>query len=259
VIAREVFGSQDALIKIDMSEFSEKHTASRLVGAPAGYVGYEDGGKLTDKIRKQPYSVVLFDELEKAHSDIYNMLLQIIEDGKLTDAKGRSVDFSNTILILTSNLGADALRGGLQFGFSGSHDSAAQHNEHIAKARKELDRYLRPELLNRFDEIVTFGQLTRQDASKIFDRMATDLRNRLARKHITVRITPSAKKMLLEKGFTSKDGVRPLARVIENEIEHRIAELLLSDEVSAGSIIVFTAKGGQVVAHCEHEGQKVVA
>ena len=259
VIAREVFGSQDALIKIDMSEFSEKHTASRLVGAPAGYVGYEDGGKLTDKIRKQPYSVVLFDELEKAHSDIYNMLLQIIEDGKLTDAKGRSVDFSNTILILTSNLGADALRTTSPFGFGGSHDDAAQRDEQTAKARKELDRYLRPELLNRFDEIVTFRQLTRQDASKIFDRMATDLRNRLARKHITVRITPSAKKTLLEKGFTSKDGVRPLARVIENEIEHRIAELLLSDEVSAGSIIVFTAKSGQLVAHCEHEGQKVVA
>ncbi len=259
VIAREVFGSQDALIKIDMSEFSEKHTASRLVGAPAGYVGYEDGGKLTDKIRKQPYSVVLFDELEKAHSDIYNMLLQIIEDGKLTDAKGRSVDFSNTILILTSNLGADALRTTSPFGFGGNHDDAAQRDEQTAKARKELDRYLRPELLNRFDEIVTFRQLTRQDASKIFDRMATDLRNRLARKHITVRITPSAKKTLLEKGFTSKDGVRPLARVIENEIEHRIAELLLSDEVSAGSIIVFTAKNGQLVAHCEHEGQKVVA
>lgn len=241
VLAREVFGSQDALIKIDMSEFAEKHNTSRLVGAPAGYVGYEDGGKLTDKVRRQPYSVILFDEIEKAHPDVFQLLLQLLEDGTLTDAKGREVSFRNTIVILTSNLGADKMMKESELGFH----SAKQHSKeldslHARNARyasEALEKFMKPELINRFDGIVTFRALTREEVGKIFDLMIEELRQRLVRKGIGVVVSPTAKQHLIHEGYSAKFGARPLRRVIEDKVEHAIAEGLLAGNYEKGAIL----------------------
>lgn len=247
VLAREVFGSEKQLIKIDMSEFSERHTASRLVGAPAGYVGYDEGGQLTDKIRRQPYSVVLFDEIEKAHRDVFQLLLQLLEDGTLSDAKGRKVDFSNTIIILTSNLGAERMQKQAALGFATSSQKdrekladAHVKTEHIA--REALANVMRPELLARFDDIIVFNALTKLEAGKIFDLLVDDVRLRLNRKGIGLAVTPQAKRWLVEKGYDEKHGVRPLRRVIQNELEHMIAEGLLDDMWSHGDILCVGVK-----------------
>lgn len=249
VLAREVFGSEDALIKIDMSEFAEKHNTSRLVGAPAGYVGYEDGGKLTDKIRRQPYSVVLFDEIEKAHPDVFQLLLQLLEEGTLTDAKGRKVSFRNTIIILTSNLGADKMMKESELGFHSNKQSDAAldqlHDRNATYAREALDKFMRPELINRFDAIVTFRALTRDEVSKIFDLLIDELRHRLVRKGLGLVIKPAAKKYLIDKGYSAKYGARPLRRTIEDEVEHAIAEGVLAENYEKGAILeVTTRKGG---------------
>lgn len=248
VLAREVFGSSDALIKIDMSEFGEKHTTSRLIGAPAGYVGYEDGGKLTDKVRRQPYSVVLFDEIEKAHPDVFQLLLQLLEDGTLTDAKGRSVSFRNTIIILTSNLGADKMMQESSLGFhSQKQDDKKLESLHVRNEKltqEALEKFMRPELINRFDGIVTFRALTRNEVAKIFDLQIEELRQRLVRQGLGIRIRPSAKRLLMNKGYSAKFGARPLRRVIEDELEHTIAEGVLSGIYEKGAILdVSTHKG----------------
>ncbi len=251
VLAREVFGSDDALIKIDMSEFGEKHNTSRLVGAPAGYVGYEDGGKLTDKIRRQPYSVVLFDEIEKAHSDVFNMLLQLLEDGKLTDSKGHEVDFSNTIIILTSNLGAEKMMQESSLGF---HATSAKdekkldelHQENAGAARDALDKHMRPELINRFDDIVVFRALTPKEVGKIFDNLIDELQERLVQKGLRLVIKPTAKRYIIKKGYDEKFGARPLRRAIQNELEHRLAEGILDEEYERGSLLTVTARGGDL-------------
>lgn len=258
VIAREVFGSDEALIKIDMSEFSEKHTTSRLLGAPAGYVGYEDGGKLTDKIRRQPYSVVLFDEIEKAHRDVFQLLLQLLEDGKLTDAKGRSVNFSHTIIILTSNLGASKMVKDAKLGFAAAHRTSKQrveqlHKEHAEAAEAELAKMMRPELINRFDGIITFSMLSREDVSKIFNLLIDDLNRRLVAQGIRLQVTPSAKRLLIQRGFDEKQGVRPLRRVIENELEHQIAEGILRGVYQKGTVLKATAN--QKTIRLEPEGE----
>lgn len=248
VLAKEVFGSENALIKIDMSEFAEKHNTSRLVGAPAGYIGYEDGGKLTDKIRRQPYSVVLFDEIEKAHPDVFQLLLQLLEEGQLTDAKGRSVSFRNTIIILTSNLGADKMMKESEIGFRSAKahtaEGDAEHARNVTYAREALERFMRPELINRFDGIVTFRALNRTEVGKIFDLQVEELRKRLVRKGLGLRVRPAAKRHLIEKGYTVKYGARPLRRVIEDEVEHAIAEGLLASTYPKGAILeVYVAKG----------------
>ena len=242
VLAREVFGSEKNLIKIDMSEFGERHTTSRLVGAPAGYVGYEDGGQLTDKIRRQPYSVVLFDEIEKAHPDVFQLLLQLLEDGKLTDAKGRAVDFSNTIIILTSNLGADKMRREAALGFSARSKSDAENVENLHKENRQaaleaLERMMRPELINRFDGIVVFRALTRAEVGKIFDLLIDELRTRLNRKGLGLTVDRSAKKWFIDRGYDTKNGARPLRRVIQNNLEHMIADGLLAEEYHKGDVI----------------------
>lgn len=242
VLAREVFGSEKSLIKIDMSEFSERHTASRLVGAPAGYVGYEDGGQLTDKIRRQPYSVVLFDEIEKAHPDVFQFLLQLLEDGKLTDAKGRAVDFSNAIVILTSNLGADKMRKEAALGFNAKSKNdienvEALHEDNRKAALEALDRIMRPELINRFDSIVVFKSLTRLEVGKIFDLLIEELRQRINRKGLGLEITRPAKKWFIDRGYDPKNGARPLRRVIQNDLEHMIADGLLGDDYRKGDVI----------------------
>lgn len=252
VLAREVFGSEENLVKIDMSEFAERHTTARLVGAPAGYVGYEDGGKLTDKIRRQPYSVVLFDEIEKAHPDVFQILLQLLEDGVLTDAKGRQVSFRNTIIILTSNLGADKMMKESSLGF---HVATKQdekqldvvHGRNAKAAEDELQKMMRPELINRFDGIVTFRALTRKEVSVIFDNFIAELKTRLVRKGLGLTITPGAKKYLIDRGYSEKYGARPLRRVIEDDLEHEIAAGIISGEYQKGDILEARVKNGELL------------
>lgn len=251
VIAKEVFGSEDALIKIDMSEFKERHTSSRLVGAPAGYVGYEDGGQLTDKVRRQPYSVVLLDEIEKAHPDIFQLLLQLLEDGTLTDAKGHKVDFSNTIIILTSNLGAEVMYRESELGFEMSsakdrEELNTMHEHNVSAANKALEGMMRPELINRFDKVVVFRALTKKEVTKILDIQLAELTTRLQRKGIGLTVKNSAKKLLIEKGYDAKRGVRPLRRVIQDELEHPIAEGLLSNDYEKGHILTISAQRGNI-------------
>lgn len=258
VLAREVFGSDDALIKIDMSEFSERHNTSRLLGAPAGYVGYEDGGKLTDKIRRQPYSVVLFDEIEKAHREVFQLLLQLLEDGKLTDAKGRSVDFSNTIVILTSNLGADKMMKESSLGFFASSASDKRqldvvHEENATAATDALQKMMRPELINRFDAVVTFRALTRTEISKIFDNLIEELQERLIRKGILLQVKPAAKRLLIQEGYDEKFGARPLRRKIQDLLEHRIADGILAGTFEKGMVLEVTARKGEIVVNVQPE------
>lgn len=241
ILAREVFGGDDALIKIDMSEFEEKHNVARLVGAPAGYVGYEDGGKLTEQIRRHPYSVVLFDEIEKAHPDVFNILLQILEDGALTDGQGTKVKFNNSIVILTSNLGAEEMYRESELGFTAKtkKDTKALEAEHAANeaaAMKALRKLMRPELVNRFDSIVTFNALTEKNVSRIFDNMIAVLKKRMAEKSIGLEISEEAKKHLIEKGFDVKNGARPLRRAIEDELESLLADHILDGSLDKGLV-----------------------
>ena len=241
ILAREVFGGDDALIKIDMSEFEEKHNVARLVGAPAGYVGYEDGGKLTEQIRRHPYSVVLFDEIEKAHPDVFNILLQILEDGALTDGQGTKVKFNNSIVILTSNLGAEEMYRESELGFSvkTKKDAAVLEAEHAANeaaAMRALRKLMRPELVNRFDSIVTFNALTEKNVSRIFDNMIAVLKKRMAAKSIGLEISDEAKKHLIEKGFDIKNGARPLRRAIEDELESLLADHILDGSLDKGLV-----------------------
>lgn len=258
VLAREVFGSDDALIKIDMSEFGEKHNTSRLLGAPAGYVGYEDGGQLTDKIRRQPYSVVLFDEIEKAHKDVFQLLLQLLEDGKVTDAKGRSVDFSNTIIILTSNLGADKMMKESSLGFhvatrSDQKHLDAVHEENAVAAEEALSKMMRPELINRFDAIVTFRALTRAEVAKIFDNLINELQERLIRKGIHLHIKPPAKRLLIKEGYSETFGARPLRRAIQDKLEHTLADGILGGEYEKGSVLEIGVGKGEITVEVASE------
>ncbi len=251
VLAREVFGSEDALIKIDMSEFGERHTSARLVGAPAGYVGYDDGGQLTDKIRRQPYSVVLLDEIEKAHPDVFQLLLQLLEDGRLTDAKGRSVDFSNTIVILTSNLGAEAMQKEASLGFrlktSGDIEKLeAMHEQNEEAAHAALRSMMRPELINRFDSIVVFHALTRREISKIFDIQLEDLQERLMRKGLRATLKPKAKKWLIDQGYDEQNGARPLRRALQDYLEHLIADGILAGTYKKGDVLEVNVKDNQL-------------
>lgn len=249
VLAREFFGSENALVKIDMSEFGEHHNVSRLVGAPAGYVGYDEGGQLTDKIRRQPYSLVLFDEIEKAHPDVFNVLLQILEDGYLTDAKGRRIDFTNTIVIMTSNVGAEKLQKEANLGFHAKSSSELRnldelHENNESRVRDELKKLLRPELLNRIDKTIVFRALTQKDIYKIIDLQIAELKERLQRKGLSVELKPAAKNYLLAHGYDAHNGVRPLRRLIQDTIEDHLALDLLDEKYEKGDIIQVAAKKG---------------
>ena len=241
VIAREVFGGENALVKIDMSEFGEKHNVSRLVGAPAGYIGYDDGGKLTEAVRRKPYSVILFDEIEKAHPDVFNLLLQILEDGVLTDGQGNKIKFNNTIVILTSNLGsADMYREG-ELGFTAKTPKdkkalAEEYEENKSYAMKALKKVMRPELINRLDDIEVFHALTKKDVEKIFDNLINDLKKRLATKGIGIKIDDKAKDYLISQGYDPKNGARPLRRKIEDEVESLLSEEIISGGLTKGDI-----------------------
>ena len=256
VIAREVFGGDNALIKIDMSEFGEKHNVSRLVGAPAGYVGYDDGGKLTEAVRRHPYSVVLFDEIEKAHPEVFNMLLQILEDGVLTDGQGNHIKFNNTIIILTSNLGADEMYDDAEFGF-GTKDKKSDkfvEEEYEASknaAMKALKKSMRPELINRLDAIEVFHALTKKQVEQIFDNMISDLKKRLAVKSFGLKLTKKASDFLIEKGFDPKNGARPLRRAIEDYLESILSEAIISEQIKKGEIAVVDQKGDKLVLEIE--------
>ena len=256
VLAREFFGKDEALIKIDMSEFGERHTVARLVGAPAGYVGYEEGGQLTDKIRRHPYSLVLFDEIEKAHPEVFNMLLQIFEDGELTDAKGRKVSFRNTIIMLTSNIGAKLLQKEVQLGFASTQSTQnvdALHAQNSAKVKEELKKHMRPELINRIDKVIVFRALNKKNVKKIIDVQINELARRLQRQKIGIKLTTAAKNWLLEKGYDVHNGVRPMRRTIQDEIEDQIAEGILSGQFVSGDVINVDARKKQLSLSALHE------
>lgn len=251
VLAREFFGSEEALVKIDMSEFGEHHNVSRLVGAPAGYVGYDDGGQLTDKVRRQPYSLILFDEIEKAHPEVFNMLLQLLEDGYLTDAKGRRIDFTNTIVIMTSNIGADKLQKEVKLGFHAKKSSELKdldelHERNESSVRDELKKILRPELLNRIDKTIVFRALTQKDIYKIIDLQINELKDRLHRKGLSVQLSSAAKQYLLDHGYDAHNGVRPLRRLIQDTIEDHLAHRLLNEKFEPGDIIQVATKKGSL-------------
>ena len=258
VLAREVFGSEKALIKIDMSEFGDRHTAARLIGAPAGYVGYDDSNQLTDKVRRQPYSVILFDEIEKAHPDVLQLLLQILEDGSLTDGKGRHVNFSHSVIILTSNIGAEAMQKEASLGFRAqskkdTDDLRDLHERNSDVARDRLKQIMRPELINRFDNIIVFKALTKREIRRILDVLMTDLQERLMAKGLRVVLSSAAKNMLIEKGYDEFNGARPLRRAIEDLVEHPIAEGVLSDTFTPGSVLEATVKNNHIVVSLKKE------
>ena len=237
-LAQFLFGDADALIQLDMSEYSEKHTASRLFGAPPGYVGYDEGGQLTEKVRRRPFSVVLFDEIEKAHPDIFNSLLQVLEDGRLTDAQGRVVDFKNTIIIMTTNLGTRDISKSLSLGFANVADAQGSYERMKAKVGDELKTHFRPEFLNRIDDIVVFHQLTEAEIVKIVDLMVAHLDERLKAKDMGIELTTGAKSLLAKRGYDPVLGARPLRRTIQRELEDVLSEKMLFGDLKAGEIIL---------------------
>ena len=228
-LAQFMFGDADALIQIDMSEYMEKHNVSRLIGAPPGYVGFEEGGQLTEKIRRRPYSVVLLDELEKAHPDVFNMLLQVMEEGRLTDSFGRNVDFRNTILIMTTNAGAEAIKNESAFGFQKPDDDAG-YDSMKKRVNERIEKFFRPEFLNRVDDVIVFHHLTVEDLKKVIDIELAKVRERLDERGLKLELTEAAKQFLIKKGSDTDFGARPLRRAIENYIEDPVSEELLKGE-----------------------------
>ena len=251
-LAQFMFGDEDTLIHLDMSEYMEKHNVSRLVGAPPGYVGYEEGGQLTEQIRRRPYAVVLFDEIEKAHPDVFNMLLQIMEEGRLTDSFGRHVDFRNTILIMTSNIGADLIKGGGGFGF-GKKDAESNFDSIKSVLMKEIERFFRPEFINRLDDVIVFRPLTKEDLVTIVEYETAKVRKRIEERGHVFSIDQKAKDFLIEKGFNPEFGARPLRRAIGTYIEDPISEMLLSGDIDAPSTITVTHEEGKDHLRFENE------
>ncbi len=242
-LAEFLFGDEDSLIQLDMSEFMEKHTVSRLVGSPPGYVGYEEGGQLTEKVRRKPFSVVLFDEVEKAHPDVFNTLLQILEDGRLTDSQGRVVDFKNTVLIMTSNLGTRDIGKGFNLGFQKDHDKIGAYERMKTKVQDELKQHFRPEFLNRIDDIVVFHQLSEEEIVQIVDLMLARVDTQLRNKDMGLEVTTAAKLLLASKGYDPVLGARPLRRTIQREIEDSLSEQILFGTLKAGQIVVVDVEG----------------
>ena len=242
-LAEFLFGDEDALISLDMSEFSERHTASRLFGSPPGYVGYEEGGQLTEKVRRKPFSVVLFDEVEKAHPDIFNSLLQVLEEGRLTDSQGRVVDFKNTVIIMTTNLGSRDVSKGLMLGFAPDDNEGNAYEQMKSKVQQELKQHFRPEFLNRIDDTIVFHQLTESEIIEIVDLMIASLEKRLQDKDMAIELTPPAKALLAERGYDPTLGARPLRRTIQREIEDPLSEKMLFGDLNPGSIVVVDVEG----------------
>ncbi|CAL9652785.1 ATP-dependent Clp protease ATP-binding subunit [Saccharothrix sp. NPDC042600] len=242
-LANFLFGEDDALIQIDMGEFHDRYTASRLFGAPPGYVGYEEGGQLTEKVRRKPFSVVLFDEIEKAHQEVYNTLLQVLEDGRLTDGQGRTVDFKNTVIIFTSNLGTSDISKAVGLGFTSGQDTASNYERMKNKVNDELKKHFRPEFLNRIDDIIVFHQLTQDEIIKMVDLMIARVEQQLKNKDMAIELTDKAKKLLAKRGFDPVLGARPLRRTIQREIEDQLSEKILFGEIQPGQIIITDVEG----------------
>ncbi|HEV7948453.1 MAG TPA: AAA family ATPase, partial [Glaciihabitans sp.] len=232
-LAEFLFDDEDALISLDMSEYGEKHTVSRLFGAPPGFVGFEEGGQLTEKVRRKPFSVVLFDEIEKAHPDIFNSLLQILEEGRLTDGQGRVVDFKNTVIIMTTNLGTRDISG-TPIGFTSASDTATSYDRMRGKVVEELKKHFKPEFLNRVDETIVFPQLSPEELLQIVDLFITRLKDRLMDRDLTIELTLAAKERLIKIGFDPSLGARPLRRAVQHEVEDRLSEKILHGELNAG-------------------------
>ncbi len=241
-LAEFLFGDEDAMIQVDMSEYMEKHSVSRLVGSPPGYIGYDEGGQLTEAVRRKPYSVVLLDEIEKAHPDVFNILLQILEDGKLTDAQGRRVDFRNTIVIMTSNIGAAQISKNQSLGFTLGDESGLSYDDMKDRVMSELKKVFRPELINRIDETIVFHKLTKEEIMSIVDLMLRRLREQMTTHEVTIELTEEAKELLVEKGYDPAMGARPLRRAIQRHIEDPLADFVLGRELSPGSSIVVARK-----------------
>ena len=244
-LAEFLFGDESALIQLDMSEFGEKHTASRLFGAPPGYVGYDEGGQLTEKVRRKPFSVVLFDEIEKAHADIFNTLLQVLEDGRLTDSQGRMVDFKNTVIIMTTNLGTREINKGVQTGFQADNDQVGSYQRMKNRVQEELKQQFRPEFLNRVDEVIVFPQLGMEEIREIVDLMITKLQERTKEQDMTLRLTDAAREELATRGFDPVLGARPLRRTIQRDIEDALSEKILFGDIEPGQEIVVDVREGE--------------
>ena len=244
VLSDELFTNQESMIKIDMSEYMERYNVSRLIGAPPGYVGYEEGGHLSEKVRRNPYSIVLFDEMEKAHSDVYNILLQILDEGHLTDSLGHDIDFRNTIIIITTNVGTQQVSSS-KIGFADKNSKIK--NDNSSNIKKEINKYFKPEFLNRIDDIITFNSLTEKNLYKIIDLQLNDLRYNLSKKNMKLQVNPTAKKVLLQNGSHREWGARPIRRIIQNDIENIISYKYLSGELKENSKIIVNGKGDRLI------------
>lgn len=263
MLSEELFHDRDAMIKIDMSEFMERHNVSRLVGAPAGYVGYDEGGQLTEQVRRKPYSLILFDELEKAHPDVFNMLLQVLEDGYVTDAKGRRVDFRNTVIIMTSNVGASDMHKEVELGFHtetpGEEKQLEQEHAKVkAKVLEDLRKQFRPEFLNRLDATIVFKTLSQNDIKKILTIQLADLQKRLDEQQLRLKVTASAKSLLMEKGYDMKQGARPMRRAIQDLLEDPLATGLLDGRFNEGDTVTATRRGDQIHLSAERPAAKII-
>ncbi len=259
-LAEYLFGDEGMLIQIDMSEYMEKHTVSRLIGSPPGYVGFEEGGQLTEAVRRKPYSVVLFDEVEKAHPEVFNILLQILEDGRLTDAQGRTIDFKNTILIMTSNIGARFIQKATPIGFSGAKkaEESISYKDMKEKVISELKRTFRPEFLNRIDDVIVFHELSKEEILKIIDLLFVRVSTQVAGQEMEIVLTDGARELLTKEGFNPTLGARPLRRAIQRLVEDPLSEAILGGEFSPGQRIVVGEKEGKIIFR-EAEGEKVTS
>ncbi|MCZ8117589.1 MAG: ATP-dependent Clp protease ATP-binding subunit [Microcystis sp. LE18-22.4A] len=254
-LAKLLFGSESSMIRLDMSEFMESHTVSKLIGAPPGYIGYNEGGQLTEAVRRQPYRVVLFDEIEKAHPDVFNLLLQLLEDGHLTDSQGRRVDFKNTLIIMTSNIGSKVIeKGGKSLGFEIADDFAQSRYQQISnRVTEELKQYFRPEFLNRLDEIIVFRQLTREEVTQIADILIADLAKQLTEKGISVEVTAAFKDLVINEGYDPSYGARPLRRALTRRLEDSLAVAMLSGKVNSGDHAILDVTAEAVVTVSSHQ------
>ena len=246
-LTASLFGSETSLIRVDMSEYMEKHSVSKIIGSPPGYVGFEEGGQLSEKVRRRPYSVILFDEIEKAHPDVFHILLQILDEGRLTDAQGKTVDFKNTIIIMTSNAGAERIVEPKALGFSAQNDESADYKRMKDQVMEEVRRLFRPEFINRIDEIIVFHSLTRDDISRILDLQLRDIEQRLSDTHrLKLILQDDARSYFIRKGYQPKYGARPLKRLLQSDLEDRLAEEILRGNIHDGDSVKVSEKEGQI-------------
>lgn len=253
-LAEVMFGEEDAMIRVDMSEYMEKHSTSRLVGSPPGYVGFDEGGQLTEKVRRKPYSVILLDEIEKAHPDVFNILLQVLDDGRLTDSKGRVVDFRNTVVIMTSNIGAEALKYRKSLGFGAQEKKQSQENSKQVML-EELKKAFRPEFLNRVDEMIVFHALEKKELNEIVEKMAAQLTKRLKEQNIELELTEAALDRIANEGYDPEYGARPLRRAIQKNVEDRLSEEILKGTVLTDQVVVFDVQDGDFVVHVKEKAK----